>query len=564
MHRTGSVVDPHDTCVIIRAAYGQPHRGLTESQRVIFQTRPQALDHGLSLEEQEAKGWGSVVDIYGHTEQEVLTFFHQRSHCLEHVESLAAASESVNNTSGAMQDDKTWKLVDNGPSGNRIDLVFMGDGYTRSEEDRFLQDMRRLVADMFSSTTFASHLPLFNIWALYRPSAESGVGVGGKPKDTAFGLYRDGTELRGLYTSKPQAARDACRQVGPDACDFPTLIGNDDYYGGLGGEFTISTRSPTSGTIVLRHELGHNLISVGEEYDGGTAYFGVNYARSLSAIGWRHWLTEPSPALVAQESKLLIQEHAWYNLSRAPFEKKFNTDGKYSRWLLTFSISGAPTPDSVKITLDDKEIPYQSAGTLDRTFTSIFSNEGLTRGPHALKFTEGRSPTGDILLQLCNYEVTEFMDEKHYRTDPSYIGAYNTYRLGGTLIGYRPDHERCLMRNMSSADFCVVCLEGMWMNLLSRMSLIDSVDVTQADDSVRVVLQAVPLGQLRTDGKKADERYEVTWTHNGSEQPQLRDKFDWGLPLDSARGQWSVKLHFVTPEVRSDPKGYTTDRKSVV
>lgn len=66
-----------------------------------------------------------MVDIYGHTEQEVLTFFHQRSHCLEHVESLAAASESVNNTSGAMQDDKTWKLVDNGPSGNRIDLVFM-------------------------------------------------------------------------------------------------------------------------------------------------------------------------------------------------------------------------------------------------------------------------------------------------------------------------------------------------------------------------------------------------------------------------------------------------------
>jgi hypothetical protein len=46
--------------------------------------------------------------------------------------------------------------------------------------------------------------------------------------------------------------------------DFPTLIGNDDYYGGLGGEFTISTRSLTSGTIVLRHELGHNLIYVGE------------------------------------------------------------------------------------------------------------------------------------------------------------------------------------------------------------------------------------------------------------------------------------------------------------
>jgi hypothetical protein len=35
-------------------------------------------------------------------------------------------------------------------------------------------------------------------------------------QNTAFGLYRDGTELRGLYTAKPQAARDACYKVGPD------------------------------------------------------------------------------------------------------------------------------------------------------------------------------------------------------------------------------------------------------------------------------------------------------------------------------------------------------------
>jgi hypothetical protein len=146
-----------------------------------------------------------------------------------------------------------------------------------------------------------------------------------------------------------------------------------------------------------------------------------------------------------------------YNLSRAPFEIKFDSAGNYKRWLLTYSISGAPTADSVRITLDGKELPFNSAGThttrhtrhmtrhaqhathtththadvcdagtLDRTFTSIFSDEGFTRGPHVLKFAEGKKPAAGgsggrardgIMLQLCNYVLTELMDEDHYHTE---------------------------------------------------------------------------------------------------------------------------------------------------
>lgn len=162
--------------------------------------------------------------------------------------------------------DIVEKIIDSGPPSNRIDVVFMGDGYTLSEKSKFFDDIRRLASDMWSDTTFATVRPLVNVWAVFRPSAFSGIGVGGRARDTPFGLYRDGTELRGIYCSKPSAARQACQSTGPDACDFPSLIGNDDYYGGLGGEFTISTRSILSGTVVLRHELGHNFISVGEEY----------------------------------------------------------------------------------------------------------------------------------------------------------------------------------------------------------------------------------------------------------------------------------------------------------
>ncbi|ELR10891.1 IgA Peptidase M64 protein [Acanthamoeba castellanii str. Neff] len=573
----------HETCVVLAADYGQPHRGLTDAHHVLLFTRPEAYSHDVEQVGEDEASRGEVLDFYGHTEAAVMAFARERLPCLAHADFTAVAPPPAAADSDPANKDEILELVKSGPPGNRIDLVFMGDGYTESERERFVGDMKRLVQDMFASTTFASHLPLFNIWAVFRPSVDSGIGSGGKPKNTAFGLYRDGTELRGIYTSKPQAARDACREVGPDACDFPTLIGNDDYYGGLGGEFTISTRSLTSGTIVLRHELGHNLIYVGEEYDGGTAYFGVNHARSLGTVGWTHWLTNTSKPLVAQQSKLLLQQHAWYNLSRAPFEIKFDSAGNYKRWLLTYSISGAPTADSVRITLDGKELPFNSAGTLDRTFTSIFSDEGFTRGPHVLKFAEGKKPAAGgsggrardgIMLQLCNYVLTELMDEDHYHTEfafpvnvsPLYIGAYNTYKLGGSLVGYRPDHERCLMRNMSSPHFCV---EGMWLNLLSRISLIDSVNVTTDAKVASAVLHALPLGQKRQpaatttdDAPTTGERYVLTWLHNGQEQPELQDRFEWTLPLEAARGRWVAKLHFLTPEVRYDPRGYTTSTQA--
>ncbi|KAF9896178.1 hypothetical protein BX616_007980, partial [Lobosporangium transversale] len=130
---------------------------------------------------------------------------------------------------GLQSSDEVRKLVDSGPDKNRVSIVFMGDGYTLDEREKFFSDIQRLVNDMFVGDTFQSYLPLFNIYALFRPSKESGIGVNGKWKDTSFRLYRDGTELRGIYTADPEAARGACRAIGKYACDFPSLIGNDPY-----------------------------------------------------------------------------------------------------------------------------------------------------------------------------------------------------------------------------------------------------------------------------------------------------------------------------------------------
>jgi hypothetical protein len=145
-----------------------------------------------------------VLDFYGHTEGAVLAHARERLACLAHAQSLVDSVLTQPDVVATDEvKDEIVELVKSGPPGNRIDLVFMvhcrracvqwrfvhthlsraqGDGYTEGERERFIGDMKRLVKDMFASTTFASHLPLFNIWAVFRPSVDSGVGVGGKPK----------------------------------------------------------------------------------------------------------------------------------------------------------------------------------------------------------------------------------------------------------------------------------------------------------------------------------------------------------------------------------------------
>lgn len=82
----------------------------------------------------------------------------------------------------------------------------MGDGYTTDARDQFFDDILRLTDDMFRGETFRSYLPVFNIWAIYVESVDSGIGYDG-PKDTPFRLYRSQGQLRGIYTQNAQYAR---------------------------------------------------------------------------------------------------------------------------------------------------------------------------------------------------------------------------------------------------------------------------------------------------------------------------------------------------------------------
>ncbi|TYZ65921.1 hypothetical protein PybrP1_004262 [[Pythium] brassicae (nom. inval.)] len=444
-------------------------------------------------------------------------------------------------------------IVNSGDPKNRIDIVFMGDGYTAAEESKFFADMERLTNDMFTGETFAQYLPLFNVWAVLQPSAESGIGVDGTPKDTTFGLYRDGTELRAVFTSKPAEARRLCELVGANACDFPSLIGNDDFYGGLGGEFVISTRSPTSGTVVLRHEMGHNFGDVGDEYDGSES-FGANAAESLYAISWKHWLTTPG-VVRKEKSALTFTDHMWYDLKNGPYKLSFTTSGEYKRWLLVMTASGAAVDASLSITLDGEPLAWKSSGVKDRSFyTWENRTHGFSAGTHEIVVT-GNGPFDDaIIQQLCSLDLNEYMDESEFQLENNdAISAYPTWDYMG-IKTFRPSNEKCIMRNMLSTSFCSVCIENMWLKFFERVQLIDAVTVT---NSTRAALKVIPLGQLRVTNPSAPSNDSITvqWLKAGVDQTQFRDLFDVDLALATggASGEWTVRAKFQTPAVRLDP-----------
>ena len=181
------------------------------------------------------------------------------------------------------------------------------------------------------------------------------------------------------------------------------------------------TSSILNGPLVLRHELGHSIINVGEEYDGGFAYFGVNAAHDLSEpIPWEHWLSNPPTTLANEKLKprversvMPMQAYPWTMLNTtSSWSIKFTSSGDYSRHLVRFSLSGLAHQEDLLVLLDGDDlgwVPKPGIG-LDRWHYDIHSPNGLAPGFHELSFTLLNEKHQGV-AQLCSAEILEFGNE---------------------------------------------------------------------------------------------------------------------------------------------------------
>lgn len=163
---------------------------------------------------------------------------------------------------------KSYLIHDSGDPVQKVDVVFLPDGFTDAEMDDFTRAAKNFSEALFKTDPFDAREDDFNIWVVEAPSAESGTDIPGKKiwKETILNtsFYTFDSE-RYLMTGDIKSVRDIAANT---PYDLIIILVNTEKYGG-GGVYnyygTFSAFNPKSIGVFL-HEFGHNLCWLADEY----------------------------------------------------------------------------------------------------------------------------------------------------------------------------------------------------------------------------------------------------------------------------------------------------------
>eukprot|EP00736_Rhodelphis_marinus_P004808 Rmarinus@m.12493 len=352
------------------------------------------------------------------------------------------------------------------------------------------------------------------------------------PTPLFFELYREGSAnshiLRGILPTKHsyKLAEEILYQHTP-GYDYAVILVNDPYYGGLGDDIAIISSSPTSGALALRHELAHNFADVGEEYDSGGDYSGPNCAFSLipcnreyhpkldrsggyirekwECLPWGHWvdgLEDTNAAVTPLDATMPLAEYPWKVLDpakagHAEISFEFNSDGALPYNSIHFSMSGVSTGSKISVNLNGISIEFTPVDHVDRAFYTYSQHVPFLPGTNKLSFS--KLEEDKLTSVLCHVMVHEYSYNPNTQPNgPSGVAAFPDFSDPGHVVGYRPTHGECLMREMDSNRLCSVCQERVWLKLLARSRLARDVSVESIGESSFSLEASLPtLGKYR-------------------------------------------------------------------
>jgi hypothetical protein len=181
-----------------------------------------------------------------------------------------------------------------GPIENRINIVFLSDGYQEDELPFFIEDAVKVGQHFFNESPFKEYQSYFNIVAIKVPSNVSGAARDPDELiDNYFGsTYNYAGIDRLLVATKSSRAQDILFDQFP-LFDQAVLIVNDPKYGGSGGWLATTSIDINAPEIAL-HEIGHSFADLADEYWVGDQYAAekpnMTKTTDPTLIKWRKWL----------------------------------------------------------------------------------------------------------------------------------------------------------------------------------------------------------------------------------------------------------------------------------
>jgi hypothetical protein len=193
-------------------------------------------------------------------------------------------------------------IMYNGEPSNRIDIVFLGDGYTINDIALYASDVQDYVNFMFNSVTpYKEYSTYFNVYKVTVISQESGSDHPevNPPvyRNTALGTYYGCAGIDRLICADDESVYAAAQSV-PWYDEIAVLV-NDPTYGGSGGGY-LTSYNGYWGPYVYMHELGHSFALLADEYLYGSypgSVSSCNCDESYSHPGWQSWIDMGSPGV---------------------------------------------------------------------------------------------------------------------------------------------------------------------------------------------------------------------------------------------------------------------------
>lgn len=229
---------------------------------------------------------------------------------------VCAAIAGVAFHTGALARGQTLTQIhESGPRANRINVVFLSEGYTAEElATKFPGDAQRTMEGLLATEPFNEYRNYFNFFTIAVASAQSGSD------QPSRGIYRETYfnstfESHGLphsltippnnfignYTEGQGKVDQLLMQLLPDY-DFVMLLVNDPQYGGSAKGRTSIVSMHQLSREVAEHEIGHSLADLGDEYQGAgmpdtpiVERPNVTQQTNRELIKWRSWILPTTP-----------------------------------------------------------------------------------------------------------------------------------------------------------------------------------------------------------------------------------------------------------------------------
>jgi len=181
---------------------------------------------------------------------------------------------------------KVFELKKSGHPHEKVDVAFLAEGYREEEEAKLRKDLDRFMKVFFNQEPYRSLKDKFNVYGVFKPSADSGCDEPGygQFKQTALGCTFDsfGSE-RYLLTEDNRRVRDVVAHVPYDAV---LIMVNHQRYGG-GGIYNLYCTFTTDNQwyeYLMLHEFGHSFTGLADEYYTSQVAYNEFYPRGIEPV----------------------------------------------------------------------------------------------------------------------------------------------------------------------------------------------------------------------------------------------------------------------------------------